>query len=234
MVHSMILLHGGNGAPAAVAPLADALGAHAQVWSPAMLGHAGREVPASLSVAAMADDLLHQMDERHCERGFIGGYSFGAYLALYLARHHPDRFLGVWTLAAKVVFDAQAVSHLAHLTTPDRLDMPGHPFADEIRQRHLPQDWRTVMLRNQALFRSLGESAPLGAADWPAVRVPALVISGDADPLVPLQETHGLAAWLRCPLVLFPGPAHPLSAVPIEAVAREIGLWMDKSAKARP
>lgn len=228
MAHSMILLHGGNGAPDGVAPLADALGGHVSVWSPVMLGHAGREVPATLSVVSIAEDLLRQMDERECERSFIGGYSFGAYVALYLARHHPERFKGVWTLAAKVVFDAQAVSHLTHLTSPERLAQPGHPFAEEIRRRHLPQDWRLVMRLNQALFRSLGESAPLGPADWSALSVPALVISGDADPLVPLQETHRLGAWLRCPIVLFPGPAHPLSAVPVQAVADEIARWVNR------
>ena len=225
----MILLHGGNGAPSGVTTLVQALSAHAQVWSPAMQGHAGRVLPASLSVQGMAEDLLRQMDERRCERSFIGGYSFGAYVALYLARHYPDRFLGVWTLAVKVVFDAPAVAHLMHLTSPERLDKPGHPFVDEIKQRHLPQDWRAVMLLNQGLFRSLGVAAPLMAADWSAMRVPALVISGDADPLVPLQETHRLGAWLRCPVVLFPGSAHPLAAVPIQAVAREIGRWMDQS-----
>lgn len=229
MSHSMILLHGGNGSPVGLAPLAAALGAHAHVWSPAMLGHGGRDVPTVLSVQAIAEDLLRQMDERQCERSFIGGYSFGAYVALYLARHHSDRFLGVWTLAVKVVFDAQAVSHLVHLTSPERLDKPGHPFADEIKQRHLPQDWRAVMLLNQGMFQSLGVAAPLVATDWSAMSVPALVISGDADPLVPLQETHRLGAWLRCPVVLFPGSAHPLGVVPIQAVAREIGRWMDQS-----
>jgi len=226
--HPITLIHGGNGAPKAMAPLGRALGERQAVWCPPMLGHAGREVPQSLSVPDMVDDLLRQMDAQGIARSFVGGYSFGGYVALYLARHHPDRCLGVFTLATKVVFDERAVRHLVHLTSPTRVEQPGHAHADDIRQRHLPQDWRTVILANQALFRSLGEAPPLTARDWADIRVPALVASGQADPLVPLAETQSLAGHLRAQLVLFPGSAHPLTVVPVQALAHEIGQWMGR------
>jgi len=227
MAHSMMVIHGGNGSPAGLAPLAAQFQPYGQVWTPTMLGHGGRALPQALSVQTMAADLIAQMDEHGMGPCFVGGYSFGAYLALYLAKHHPQRFHGVWTLAAKVVYDAQALSHLVHLTSPSRVERGDHPFADDIRQRHQPQDWRAVMLLNQALFRSLQGVSLLGDEVWPARSMPALVISGDADPLVSADETKQLAIDLQCPLMMFPGPAHPIAAVPMAAMASEVNRWMD-------
>ena len=226
MAHSMMLIHGGNGAPAGLAPLVTPLQPYGDVWTPSMLGHGGRELPQALSVPAIAADLIAQMDARGVKRCFVGGYSFGAYLALYLARHHPERFHGVWTVAVKVVFDAKAVSHLVHLTTPSRVERANMPFANDIRQRHEPQDWRAVMSLNQALFKSLEGVSLLGDEGWPG-SVPALVISGNADPMVPALETQQLGATLKAPVLMFPGSAHPLTAVPVQAVAHEVNRWMD-------
>lgn len=227
MAHTMMLIHGGNGSPAGMAPLAEQFKPHADVWLPTMLGHGGRALPPSLSVPAIAADLIAQMDERGIRRCFVGGYSFGGYLALYLARHYPERVQGVWALAVKFVYDAKAVSHLVHLTSPARVDRGDTPFADDIRQRHAPQDWRAVMLLNQALFRSLEGVSLLGDQPWPAEHMPSLVIAGEADPLVPADEAKMLGQLLQCSVLMFPGSAHPMSAVPVQAVALNVKAWMD-------
>lgn len=227
VMHKMMLIHGGNGVPAGMALLAEQLRPYADVWLPTMLGHGGRPLPPALSVPAIAADLLAQMDERRIERCFVGGYSFGGLLALYLARQHPARFCGVWTLAAKVIYDAKAVSHVVHLTSPQRVNHLSKAYAKDVRQRHAPQDWRAVMLLNQAMFKSLEGVPLLGENAWPASEMPALVISGELDPLVSADETRRLGAWLQSPVLMFPGAAHPLTAVPVQAVAHDVKAWMD-------
>ena len=78
MPPTLVMLHGSNGTGAALAPLADALRPHAAVETPTLLGHGGRPLPERLTVKAMADDIVAQMDERKITQAYVFGYSFGA------------------------------------------------------------------------------------------------------------------------------------------------------------
>lgn len=227
--HEVMLIHGGNGAPFTMAPLKQALGVRDSVWCPTLAGHGGRgEVHHAASLPAMVDDLLVQMDERGTERCFIGGHCFGGYLALYLARHHADRCLGVFTLGTQVVHDARTVVKLMDLYSPERFEAFGQDFVDLVAQVHLPHDWRAVLRANQSRVMAMAEAPALVASDWPQIRVPALLAAGQADELVPVNETQVLAAHLKAKLVLFAGTAHPLHKVPVQGFARELSSWMDQ------
>ncbi|HEX5476803.1 MAG TPA: alpha/beta fold hydrolase, partial [Burkholderiales bacterium] len=141
---SLVLLHGANGAGRLLAPLAEPLRAFAAVETPDLLGHGGRPVPERFSVAEFAADVLAYLDARGIERAVLFGYSFGGYLALYLARRFPERVRALCTLAAKYVFDEATVKHFSYLADPDRLRRPGNPRAKQLEQAHAPQDWVAI------------------------------------------------------------------------------------------
>lgn len=226
MAPTLVMLHGANGTGALMAPLAERLRPWANVKTPDLLGHGGRPVPAHFSVPAFAEDLLAWLDERGIERAVLFGYSFGGYLALYLARRHARRVQALCTLAAKYVFDEATVQHFSYLADPDRLRRPGNPRAKQLEQAHAPQDWVSITNNNRRLFAELGKAPALTEADLQAIRMPALVISADQDQLVPQAETQALAKLLRARLGVFQGRAHPLAAVPVELVVPAIGRWL--------
>jgi hypothetical protein len=58
--------------------------------------------------------------------------------------------------------------------------------------------------------------------------LPVMVVSSNADQLVPWKEAAELARLVPgSHLAMFYGPGHPLRAAPLLAIARTIGRWLD-------
>ncbi|HLI94685.1 MAG TPA: alpha/beta hydrolase, partial [Candidatus Baltobacteraceae bacterium] len=224
---SIVILHGSNGSGATMRALADAVQTEVNAYTPNMLAHGGRDVPERVTIEDLANDIIAYMDGQHLAHAYVFGYSSGACLALYLARHFPQRFDGVCTLAAKYVFDEKTVAHWTHLTDPERLGRPGNKRAAELTETHAPQDWVAVTSSNRRLFEDYGRNPPLSEDDLRAIKIPALLFSSDNDQLVPLAETTALGEFIAdSRVVIFKGQAHPFSLVPIPAMGNVITKWI--------
>lgn len=207
--------------------LADAVQPDVDAYTPNMIAHGGRPVPKYITIEDLANDIIAYMDGQHLSHAYVFGYSSGACLALYLARHFSQRFDGVCTLAAKYVFDPMTVAHWMYLTNPERLGRPGNKRAAELKETHAPQDWVAVTNSNRRLFEEYGCNPPLRETDLRAIQIPALLISTDKDQLVPLAETQALGKLISdSRVVVFPGQAHPFSSVPLAAMGRAICDWI--------
>lgn len=226
MPHNLVMIHGANGSAATLQPLSSLLAADAHLLVPDWPGHGGRELPAALDIPMIARDVLARMDERDMQQAAFFGYSLGGMVALYIARHFPARVSGVALLATKVVFDTSAVSHLLHLSDPERIRRVDPTRPETLRQRHAPQQWEAVLAQNRAMFTETGQLPPLTGHDLPRINTPALVISGLQDQLVGPEETREIARLLRGHLLMFAGPAHPLELVPLPQVALKIREWL--------
>ena len=227
----MIFLHGANSAGAELAPFVEAMQPYTAVRTPNMIGHGGRPIPGRATVREIADDLIAWMDREGIERDVVGGYSFGGTMALYLARHYPGRVSGVVALAAKTNFDATALQHWAHLFTHERLErlvfQGGVRRIDQLAQIHAPNSWKDVADAEARLVAGFAASPPLPEADLRAIRAPVIIVSSDRDQIVPWAETMALGRALPdAYITMFYGPAHPLRAIPLAAIARTIHQWM--------
>ncbi|MET0271338.1 MAG: alpha/beta fold hydrolase [Sphingomonas sp.] len=221
MADTLVLLHGANGSAEEMRPLAERMPAGITVFRPDWLGHGGRPAPDDdYGVDTIIADLELLLDAAGIGRCFLFGYSIGGYLALVLASRRPERARGVATLAARHVWHPHAVAHLVHLATPERLTRPGNPRAAELAAIHHPTDWTRVNAANRRLFASLQTEGALNDAAVRAIAAPGLVLNATADPLVPVAESHALAACFRTwRLGLFPGSAHPFRDAPLDDIA---------------
>ena len=223
----LVLLHGACGSAATMQPLVEAIGTEVESVSLDLLGHGGRPVPEQLSIAALARDIIAQLDERHIERTFLFGYSAGGCLALYLARHFPDRFIGLSTLASKYVFDARTISHWTYLSDPARIGRPGSKRPEVLARLHHPQNWVDVATSCRLMFEMWGRTPPLGEDDLRSITIPALLFSSDQDQIVQLAETVALGKFLaNSRVVVFRGQSHPLEIVPLTALGRALANWI--------
>ncbi|HLI96332.1 MAG TPA: alpha/beta hydrolase [Candidatus Baltobacteraceae bacterium] len=226
---SIVILHGANGTAAIMKPLADALSVCVETFTPNMLGHGGREVPERATIEALATDIIAQMDAVGLRRAYLFGFSSGGLLALYLARHFPERFHGVCTLAAKYVFDQRTVSHWTYMISFDRLERPGSKRPQELAEDHAPQDWKKVIVMNRDMFIAFGKKAPLSELDLQAISIPALLFSSSEDQIVPLEETLALGRLIpNSKPVIFHGQCHPFHAVPLPPMATAICNWIEE------
>jgi len=228
---SIVILHGANGTAAIMQPLVDQLRACAEPVALNLLGHGGREVPARVTFELLAADVIAQMDAQHLKRAYLFGFSTGGTLALFLARHFPERFFGVTTLAAKFVFDKRTLAHWMYLTELHRLERTKR--AEALAVDHHPQDWKEVTLAIRATFLELEKNPPLSETDLRAISMPALLFFSNEDQIVPAQESAALGRLLpNAKPVMFHGQCHPLAVVPIPAMAKAICNWIADIEKA--
>jgi len=223
----MVIIHGANSAASEMAPFIEALRPYTQAVAPSLPGHGGRALPERMTVADFAADVIAYMDREGIARDVITGYSFGGLVALYVARHYPQRVTAVVALATKHVFDDATIAHWTHLVQPERLARPGNPRTAELERIHAPNDWRDVARENAKMFASLRQAPPLTESDLRSITVPVMVVSSNLDQILPWSET--LALGKRIPgshVAMFYGPAHPLRAAPLLPIARAIGAWM--------
>lgn len=92
-----------------------------RVIAPDLRGRARSDKPAvGYTMADHARDVIGLMDHVGLDRAVLAGHSFGGYLGIYLAAHHPDRFERL------VVIDAAITTHprVGELLKPslERLD----------------------------------------------------------------------------------------------------------------
>ncbi|HUQ28131.1 MAG TPA: alpha/beta fold hydrolase [Usitatibacter sp.] len=225
----MIFLHGANSGAVELAPLVEALRPYATVRTPDLLGHGGRPLAERMNTREMADDVLAWMDREGIESEVIGGYSFGGTLALYLARHHPQRVRGVIALVAKHIFDAATIGRWLQILDHERIAQVKFPWGtrvEELTRIHAPNRWQDVARASSRLFESLREP-PLTPQDLRAIQAPTMIVSSNVDQVVPWEEALALGKLVPgSHLAMFYGPGHPLRAIPLAAVARTIDQWM--------
>ncbi len=95
MPHSrphLLLLHGAIGASHQLGPLAEALQENYTVHT-LNFSRLGGEAfaPGAFSIPRFAEEVMHFLHHQSIDIINIFGYSMGGYVALYLAKHHPQR-----------------------------------------------------------------------------------------------------------------------------------------------
>lgn len=226
MQYDIMVLNGANGAAIELKPLADLLAPYGRIHQPELIGHGGREIPEKLTMQVVADDLIDFLDSNNIKRSVVVGFSLGGLIGLYLARHYPNRIVGVCGIATKYVFDEETVSRWDFLGSPERIDRPGNLRKDELEKIHFPQSWAQVSIANQGWYRDLGNNPPLNEEDFAAIKTPTWFFSGTEDLIVSVDEQMKLATLLRTRVGLFPGSAHPLHVAPLKGLAKAIGQWI--------
>jgi len=217
----LVLLHGANGSAREIAALTDRIPPGVRVFVPDLLAHGGRALVPELSIPMLAADLLRQCDDAHIGQADWFGYSFGGLVALWIAVHHPDRVRSIATLAAKVIYDDDAVAHVTHLLDPARLETI--PRGAALAVTHAPQDWRALARTNRAMFERFATEPPIDPDALRRVEKPVLLMAGLKDPLVAGAETGALVRLLPNAITgLFPGTCHPLPRAPLDIVLRTL------------
>ncbi|MBI5717590.1 MAG: alpha/beta fold hydrolase [Burkholderiales bacterium] len=189
-------------------------------------------VHAPYGIADMAADAVGVLDALGVPAVHVCGASMGGMISQHLAATHPARVksltLMMTTTGARRLPQARAhvrrallarpasadedaiVAHLARVM--ELIGSPGFPPSPEqLRQRlsaSVRRAWRPAgTVRQLAAIAGDGDRSTLVQG----IRAPTRVIHGEADPLVPVEAGHELAARIRgAVLDIVPGMGHDL------------------------
>ncbi|MCB9080565.1 MAG: alpha/beta fold hydrolase [Lewinellaceae bacterium] len=219
----LLLLHGALGSAAQLTPLATALNGQ-EVHALNFNGHGGRPLAeADFTTAGFAQDVLRFLDNHNLTTVDLFGYSMGGYVGLFLARHYPERVRRLFTLATKMHWTPEVAAKEAGMLDPDKVLEKVPLFADALRKRHAPEDWRVLLQKTAQLMVGLGNGAGLSDADFAAIACPVNISVGDADNMVSIVESERVATLiLQGRLQVLPGVKHPIEKVDMEVLAPAI------------
>jgi pimeloyl-ACP methyl ester carboxylesterase len=192
----------------------------------------------------MADDGIGLMDALGIARAHVVGASMGGMIAQLTAIHHPERLLTLTSIMSTTGSSRlpQAEKHaIEALTAPLKaldeetvvahglniarnIGSPGYPFDPEVQREKVLKGVRRSVYP-AGLPRQLAAIIDDGdrTARLAGVRVPTLVLHGEADPLVKLAGGEATAAAIPgARLVTIPGWGHDLPSALVPRIAGEI------------
>lgn len=208
----LVMIHGLGEDAESILKFARAMGPGPHYWITNLLGHGDRPLPDEFSMRILAEDLLSRFEEDGIERPFLFGYSFGGRLALYMARHFPDRVRGVCALGVNFFATEEILTKALSAFDPAR-------HADGAPQRVRDFD----ALVHSWLSRQAQGFMEFSEEDARAIDVPVLLLGGIRDTVTPKEDAEALYTLLQNGrLVLFEGTAHPPSLIPIFAVGEHV------------
>jgi pimeloyl-ACP methyl ester carboxylesterase len=163
----------------------------------------------TLSMSDYADDVADLLGELGIKRAVIGGCSMGGYAALALYKAHPEIFDGLILANSRAgadssearanrrsmlaLVDREGPSGVATDMMPRLLGKTTHETNSTVEAfvRRLIKQQSPVAIRG-AIHRMMHrpDSMPM----LPSVTVPALVITGEEDAMIPVDESRRMAS----------------------------------------
>lgn len=211
----VLLLHGALGAKDQLKQLEEKLTDSFRVHLLNFSGHGGEPFPQEdFSIPLFAKEVLTYLDTHKIERISLFGYSMGGYAGMYLASQYPQRIEKLVTLATKFYWDEATAAREVKMLDATVIAQKVPAFAAQLKQRHAPNDWKEVLERTKHMLLQLGRSNTLSFPDYRSISTPALLLLGDSDKMVTLNETADVYRHLpNGQLGILPATHHPLDQV---------------------
>ncbi|QEC67673.1 alpha/beta hydrolase [Panacibacter ginsenosidivorans] len=211
----LLLLHGAFGAKDQFEPLTEKLKDDFIIHTLNFSAHGGTPIPGtSLSIELYAKDVLHYMLTQNIEQANIFGYSMGGYVAMYIAKHAADKVKKNVTLASKFHWDETIAAKEVKMLDAAAIELKVPAFAQQLAARHAPSDWKLLLQKTAEMMMNLGRNNTLSINDYNSIATSSLLMLGDRDKMVTLEET--IAVYKNLPnaqLSVLPNTSHPIEQV---------------------
>jgi pimeloyl-ACP methyl ester carboxylesterase len=211
----LLLIHGGTATAESWQPYLAAFAAHYRVITPDSRGHGHTANPLGrMSYRLLADDMAALVQALALDKPLICGYSDGGQVALEIGMRYPALPQALVIGAAWFKFSESYRTWLRSVVGDEHTpymdiaqferDYPD--WAAWLQQTHGPDRWQTLLQQIKPMW-----AAPLNYTpeDFARVVAPTLVLVGDRDQLIPVEEAWEMYRLLpRAELAVVPGCDH--------------------------
>ena len=220
-------------------PVMDQLSGSGRHIAPDLRGFGQTDAPAGLvRMETYAEDSVRLMDYLKIDKAVVVGHSMGGYVTLAFAHKYPDRMLGMGLVASQARPDApdrktgrydSAKSVATQGSVFAANTLPSKYSSDPAIQEQV----RQIILKTQPngiVAALMGIAEREDAVNWlESIKVPALVVSGGADMLIPPAVSHEMADKLAdVEYVEIPGTGHMLMLEKPDQAAAAIRRLIDR------
>lgn len=227
-MNSLLLLHGALGTAEQLSPLIRELGSGPHLHPITFEGHGSNaKIDRPFRVEHFAENVLSYMDRQEIQKADFFGYSMGGYVALFLAKHHPERVGRIATLGTILSWSPEKAAAEAKYLNPDKIEEKVKAFAELLEKSH-PGRWKEVVLKTKELLLHLGENPPLSDSDWSSIEHTARLQIGDRDQTADLDDTiHIYKKLQNGELAVLPDTPHPIDRVDAKLLERLLSGFFD-------
>lgn len=228
-MENLLLLHGAIGSKEQLIPLAGHLNNCFNVHTLNFSGHGGLPFSELFGIEQFSNEVLNYLNENNIDRISIFGYSMGGYVALYFAKYFPERVDKIITLATKFLWTTAIAEKEIKLLNPSKIKEKLPAFAESLKKLHQSNNWEEVLQKTAAMMIRLGNNNCLQFTDYNEIITPVLIMIGDKDSMVTLEETIQVYQQLKnANLAVLSNTIHPIEKVNKERLAQEIKLFLGK------
>lgn len=223
----ILLLHGALGSAAQLEPLQQHLSKEFTVHTLNFSGHGGNPLADDFSIRQFAREVLQYLQEQNLTQVAIFGYSMGGYVALQLAKMHPERVGKIFTLGTKFDWTPESAAREVKMLDPAKIKEKVPAFAETLQQRHAPNDWEVLLRKTADLMLALGNGAALSSDDLRSVQHAVRIGVGSQDHMVTMEESQQAARTLpKGEFLLLANTPHPIEKVNAQMLADAIAIFL--------
>lgn len=227
-MQELLLLHGAIGSMDQFIDLDRSLQESFIVHSINFNGHGDSPMNSKpFSIELFADEVLLFLNKHEIETIHIFGYSMGGYIAMYLANQHPHRINKIITLGTKFKWDEATATKENQMLQPEKIEELLPAFASSLQKRHAPNDWKIVLKKTADMLTNMGKSNPVKLNDFKTIHHQILLMLGDRDKMVTMDETLQIYKSLpHAQLAILPNTQHPIELANIDRLVNEIKTFL--------
>lgn len=160
-------MHGAIGAKAQLAELEKNLAGSFMIHSLNFSGHGGSALNDNeFSITQFAKEVIAFLDKEGIATVNIFGYSLGGYVAMYVAKHHPERIHKIITLATKFAWNENIAAHERTMLNAAKTAEKLPAFAAALQKMHAPNNWKIILEKTAAMLVEMGKRNPLKTDDY--------------------------------------------------------------------
>jgi len=154
---------------------------------------------------------------------------WGGYVALNLAQTHPQFINKIFTLGTKLAWNPHSAEKEVKMLNPEKIEEKVPLFADALKQRHAPNNWKKVLIKTAELMRGLGENPLITPKSVRSVTNQVVIGIGEEDRMVSIEESRSIAEALpNGRLKLFENFDHPIEKVDTNLLSAELTSFFDE------
>ncbi|MGH2544984.1 MAG: alpha/beta fold hydrolase [Ardenticatenaceae bacterium] len=187
---ALLLLHAGGMTRAEWDPFLDTWSSYFYLIVPSALGHGASPNVPELSISAMAETTLEVLDHLSNAKAHMLGSSMGGAIALWIALTTPERVNRL--IIFRTSYHSSPATHegVLRMAEPEtwrqwRLD---RWMSAQHEPQGGPEAWIAVTQKVAAAFDPATSEHAHDLGDLATITSQTLVISGDRDPVVPLDD----------------------------------------------